>query len=278
MTGARIVSEPTYQSVEVHPALRPFVRQILVQDDAAEAAASTYPYTVFAQPYPVLGMQYRGQLHVLRAGNARPLDRSGLSGLQTSVRQFVADAQARSILVVLHPHGAYGLFGCPLDEVTNEHVGLSALAGAASVRALDEQLCEASTLAERSDLLQAFLLMLPGISNCQVHPVVAEAVRRILRQHGTGRVKALATALSVSDRYLERLFRSQVGVTPKVLASLAQFDWVRAQATTDGHAPVHSWADLAGLAGYVDQAHLTRSFRTYSGTTPARYLAATQPA
>jgi AraC-like DNA-binding protein len=37
------------------------------------------------------------------------------------------------------------------------------------------------------------------------------------------------------------------------------------------------WADLAAECGYADQAHLTREFAEFAGTTPNRWQAFARP-
>ena len=255
----------TYRAAAVDPSLRPYVRRILIQDSDGDRPGPGVPYKVLPQPYPVLGFQYRGRLDVLRGSRTSSLERSGITGLQTAFRLFVPRADARSILVQLKPQGAYALLGCAMDDVTDQHIGLSSIVSDTAARAVEEQLAETTTFEQRSQVMQSFLTAQLEGSGRRPHPVVTEAVQRILRTHGAARVASLAGDLGVSERHLERLFQTEIGVSPKRLASLAQFDWARARISS---LPT---ARLAGEAGYADQAHFIRTFRAYSGVTPGRY-------
>ncbi|GAA0670419.1 AraC family transcriptional regulator [Kitasatospora atroaurantiaca] len=76
----------------------------------------------------------------------------------------------------------------------------------------------------------------------------------------------LATAFGLSRYQLLRVFRDTVGMPP--YAWLAQHRVTRARALLDkGLRP----AEVAGLVGFADQAHLTRWFRRVLGVTPAAY-------
>ncbi|WLW55517.1 AraC family transcriptional regulator [Streptomyces sp. YU58] len=76
----------------------------------------------------------------------------------------------------------------------------------------------------------------------------------------------LATDLGLSRYQLLRAFRTTIGVPP--YAWLAQYRVGRARRLLDsGHRP----AEVAGLVGFADQAHLTRWFRRVMGVTPAAY-------
>jgi AraC-like DNA-binding protein len=77
---------------------------------------------------------------------------------------------------------------------------------------------------------------------------------------------ALATDLGLSRYQLLRVFRTTMGVPP--YAWLAQYRVGRARTLLDsGLRP----AEVAGLVGFADQAHLTRWFRRVLGVTPAAY-------
>lgn len=76
----------------------------------------------------------------------------------------------------------------------------------------------------------------------------------------------LASDLGLSRYQLLRAFRTTVGIPP--YAWLAQHRVNRARRLLDcGLRP----AEVAGLVGFADQAHLTRWFRRVLGVTPAAY-------
>jgi transcriptional regulator GlxA family with amidase domain len=72
----------------------------------------------------------------------------------------------------------------------------------------------------------------------------------------------------MSRRQLGRLFRERVGITPKSFGRLGRFQ--RALRALDGSRH-QSLAGVAARAGYFDQAHLCRDFRSFGDTTPAGY-------
>ncbi|MER7401013.1 AraC family transcriptional regulator [Streptomyces sp. NPDC000070] len=83
----------------------------------------------------------------------------------------------------------------------------------------------------------------------------------------------LATDLGLSRYQLLRAFRTTMGVPP--YAWLAQHRVARARGLLEtGLRP----AEVAGLVGFADQAHLTRWFRRVLGVTPAAYRNSVQDA
>jgi len=79
----------------------------------------------------------------------------------------------------------------------------------------------------------------------------------------------LTVAAGVSSTHLAQRFKELIGVTPKRLARTYRF-----AATVFAINPVGlvDWADLAGRAGYFEQAHFGHEFRAFTGLTPTRYV------
>ena len=78
----------------------------------------------------------------------------------------------------------------------------------------------------------------------------------------------LGAATGLSRFELARQFRLRLGTSPYRYSLLRRLDFAR-QRLGDG-TPL---AELALEAGFTDQAHFTRMFRSAFGLTPGRYLA-----
>ena len=79
----------------------------------------------------------------------------------------------------------------------------------------------------------------------------------------------VGVAAGVSSTHLAQRFKEIIGVTPKRLARTWRFT---AAVFSINHAEPIDWADLAGRAGYFDQAHFGHEFREFTGLTPTRYV------
>ena len=73
----------------------------------------------------------------------------------------------------------------------------------------------------------------------------------------------------VSSTHLAQRFKELIGVTPKRLARTYRF---AATVFAINPAGPIDWGDLAGGAGYFDQAHFGHEFRAFTGLTPTRYV------
>lgn len=123
---------------------------------------------------------------------------------------------------------------------------------------LEAKLFDLITLEERVALTQKFLLRY--LHRRTVKPLFMEAVGEIVYKKGNVKALQLAKELHISSRQLERIFKEQVGVSPKKLASLVRYQclWNDAVYRTDFHIQ-----DEVHELGYVDQAHLLNDFRNF---------------
>lgn len=255
-----------YRRASVHAALVPYVEAVWVQEPAA-AAGSAGEYAVLPRPCSAVGFQYRGRLSVVRDSGARLLASSGITGVQSTARRFQGEVDTRSVIVALRPHGAFALFGCAANELADRHVALEDLLAGGAVRGVQERVCEAGGTVTTDSVVQGFLLECLGRVGREVHGGVVEAVEVIRSSRGMVGIEQIARRVGVSRRQLERLFKVQVGVGPKELASLARFE-----GGVEALPRRRSWAQLACDMGYADQAHFIRSFTRRAGVTPGEYV------
>ncbi|MEO8191371.1 MAG: AraC family transcriptional regulator [Acidobacteriota bacterium] len=96
---------------------------------------------------------------------------------------------------------------------------------------------------------------------------VAGAVSRMLSIPRYS-VSRIARECGRSTRQVERYFRAEVGLPPRLLGRLIRFQRVL-RAAAERETP---WISVALDCGYADQAHLIRDFREFAGQTPAAYV------
>ncbi|KMS68675.1 AraC family transcriptional regulator [Streptomyces viridochromogenes] len=119
-----------------------------------------------------------------------------------------------------------------------------------------------TALARRHSTARAASDTVPGAGH------IAHALRDRLADELTAppSLAALAADLGLSRYQLLRAFRTTMGIPP--YAWLAQYRVTRARGLLEsGLRP----AEVAGMVGFADQAHLTRWFRRVLGVTPAAY-------
>jgi AraC-like DNA-binding protein len=189
-------------------------------------------------------------------------------------RPLIIEATGRVDLVGVRfrPGVAGGVLGIPQAALAGSCHDLRDL-GVRPLRGLLEAVGNAGSDRGRLGCMEAGLLE----ASRQATPPAATvhlAARWIVGHAGRAPIGGLVHQTGQSQRHLERQFRREVGLTPKGLARIRRFQSLVARlAGVD--AP--RWATLAIECGYTDQAHLTREFREFAGTTPAAYWRETHP-
>ncbi|WP_238174061.1 AraC family transcriptional regulator [Kribbella kalugense] len=157
----------------------------------------------------------------------------------------------------LEPIVAAAVFGVTTGAV----VALEDLWGRDAERA-EQRLRAATSWDERFNVAEEILGARLS-TRTSVDPEVAHVWRRTFASRGRVRVDGLADEVGWSRKRLWSRFRSQLGITPKRAAQLMRFDHA-AHLLAAGHAA----GRVASESGYVDQSHLHRDVKAFTGLTP----------
>jgi AraC-like DNA-binding protein len=219
-----------------------------------------------------------------------------VGGLHTSPALITHDGRQSGIQVGLKPLGARALLGLPAGELANIDVEGGDILGPVA-RELHERVRAASTWPERFAVLDDVLLRSIRRQAEPVDGEVAVAWRRLTETGGNAVISDLAAETGWSSRHLASRFHSEVGLTPKAAARVIRFDRARRMLQRQfGERPRHAharradgagpaagavaaaageltFADVAAVCGYYDQAHMAREFGVLAGCPPSRWLA-----
>jgi AraC-like DNA-binding protein len=220
----------------------------------------------------------RGVALILGFGDPMDVYEDEAGSAVRTLGAFVVGNQSRSsmtgvgghqlgVQVELTPGGALALFGA-VEDLNDAVVPLDeALRGGGR---LMDRLAETPSWEARLDLLDDDLGShepVPALT-----PEVAWLRRQLLASNGRARVEPLMDETGWSRRRVTERFRRQLGVSPKAYARLVRFE--HASALLGEPRADRTIADVAMVAGYYDQSHLTRDFVALAGMTPGTFAAA----
>lgn len=206
----------------------------------------------------------------------RPLfSRSGTDTSLNSFTSFIVGNMTQPVLskpegsydlfsVRFRPGGLYALMNIPVYQFTDE---IASLAYYAPFDTWFEQLAEQPDTTARLRHLDA--LLLSHLDRSGRIAGIHYALKKISDHRGYFRVAALAKEIGMSQRQLERQFKTVVGLSPKQLARVVQFQNMVGLLKAKGE---ESLLQLAVDGGYSDHAHFTNSFKEFSGITPQEFL------
>jgi transcriptional regulator GlxA family with amidase domain len=162
------------------------------------------------------------------------------------------------------PGAAPGLLGVPASDLLDQNVALRDLWGRAADE-LAERLAD-SDLACAPRLLEDALLARRDSSTAAPDPLISELLAQLSRSRGAAPgLPTLAERLGVSERTLRRRCVTAIGYGPKMVDRVLRFR--RAVCLIHARLPLVA---AAHLAGYADQAHLTRELQHLGGLTPGQ--------
>jgi len=182
---------------------------------------------------------------------------------------FVTDRAEEFCVMGVHfrPGGAFPFLGMSAYELEDMHLDLATLWGrqAGEIR---ERLALAPSTRERFRVLEHALRSRLH-DPLEHHPAVLLALDGFRSDHSRIVVHKLALEAGLSDRRFIDVFRSEVGLNPKLFSRIERFQRVLAEVDP---LPEPEWEQVALEHGYFDQSHLIRDFVEFSGFGPADYL------
>jgi len=262
---------------EPRPELRPFVRRFWVTTTAS-AGAALPAARLLSRHVSLEHSLPTGHMHLVVRLSEEPVrlfDQSPdllprafghavVGGVRSSFYVKEMPATVTSVGVEFHPAACNALLGVAAADLAGRHATLSDLWTPSIVEALRDRLSSTIDPATRIDILEgAIAERLPRVHG--VHPVVALALDRF---RTLARVDVVVKESGYSHRTLSDRFRRTMGLAPKAYLRLLRMRRLMERIGTA------SWADLAAEAGFSDQAHFVREFRTFTGVTPTTFLQA----
>ncbi|WP_307831639.1 AraC family transcriptional regulator [Nucisporomicrobium flavum] len=185
----------------------------------------------------------------------------------TQALEFGYPRPTRSVGVHLKPWGLAPFLPMPAAELCDRPVTVEQVWGRPAVAELRDRLATANGPHEMLTLLEDELMR--RLSETTGLGLVRSTSSVIAAVGGAVAIGDLRAAAGVSSTHLAQRYRELIGVTPKRLARTYRF--AAAVLTIDPAGPV-DWGELAGRAGYFDQAHFGHEFRAFTGFTPTRYV------
>jgi len=165
-----------------------------------------------------------------------------------------------------HPWGLRDFARVPSSEI-NGLVTLEELFGN-KVHELQERILNSRNSDNAVKIIESyFLRQLPGIA--EPDRIVSDAASRIFRSHGSIGMNNLVSRYDISHRRLEQRFCDVIGVSPKFYARLVRFKHALRRISS---ASDLNLTDISIDCGYYDQSHFIRDFKSFTGTSPKRYL------
>ncbi|MGF6924686.1 AraC-like DNA-binding protein [Chitinophaga sp. W2I13] len=224
-------------------------------------------FEILPDGYAEIVFHFGGDCHISHHGGLQPLPSPFIMGLLNQPVILNAKNCLEVIGIRCFPWTVFDLLGLPSDKKGAnifEHP-IARLQSTLSKCMEGEKMDEA--------LAHVKQYFLDAGSQVAADSMLFKAGVAMREANGAIPVSGIAAAAHATVRTLERKFKQSSGHTVKDVSGVMRFEQVRNQLW------LYPDTNLAGLAhevGYTDQAHLSREFKRYSGTTPAAFARRTK--
>ncbi|MBM9499039.1 helix-turn-helix transcriptional regulator [Leptospira sp. 201903071] len=213
----------------------------------------------------VLSFRIRGNVRITERSKENGVPILGIAGLRKNPRLIYYSKKASMFLVNFQEGGAARFFKTPMNEIFGMNLSLDQLLPKSKTSDVEEKLSEAKTDEGRIGIVEEFLLSLFQESNADL--LVLDSVQKIRNSKGNLRIQDLLKGMPISRDSYEKRFRQTIGTSPKQFANL-----IRMKTLIERYSPFRTLTDAALEAGYFDQAHFIRDFRSFSGQSPKDFF------
>lgn len=171
------------------------------------------------------------------------------------------------IAYFLYPNALTSLFGIDARELTDGCMELTFFKQAKTYN-LQEQLLNTPMLNFRLDLLNNFIKKLAD-NAISIDSKTEFATKIINKSKGQISLQNIQHELGVTERTLQRLFDTNVGISPKMYSRVCQFQSAFQKINQYQFSKL---SDIAYEYEFADQSHFTRVFKEFTNLTPTVYL------
>lgn len=189
------------------------------------------------------------------------------SGVRTEPISIHSGKEAAMLIIAFKRGMAYPFFPLPMDEISDSVVDADLLWGT-DFALLREQILANKNSELKFRLVEDFLNQ-EFISKFVLNPCVEYALSQIIKQPDQLSLRKLNDKIGYSQKHFIKLFKEQVGITPKSYLKIMRFQ--KAINEIEKLTEV-SWTSISTDCGFYDQAHFINDFKFFSGFTPEEYF------
>lgn len=258
-----------FEQRKPHPGLRNYIRSYwLIQGDGTAEPMDLlvpdgYPELFFILNETLKMEHFSGDKHWA------PHTEGGLIGQATGQFTFQPAPFTKMLFVKFYPWTPQRLFGIPAWQLNDLAIDIGAATRDSAFRELSERVRNAQTMNEITALFDQFFLKKLS-ETAEGNSFLEFAVRQIFHTDGALSVDQLSRHANASRRYVEKIFKEKIGMSPKQYAQI-----IRVKKTSMYLLDPRfnfNLREIAHKLDYYDQSHLLKDFKAVMGQSPSAYL------
>lgn len=248
-----------------HPALQDYVLNIstvnVVLPDGMNDSVTPYPPTPFQSL--IFYCDHPISMGRIENGDFEKQPNTVLVGPQYSRVNIKVHKQLSAVRVDFLPGGMYRMLGISMHELFDRGFDASDFFNV-KMKRVNQHLLGISNLEEGKTIVEKFLL--EQVANFHEKLPFDSAMRMLWSSSGTMTIERAASISCLSIKQFERKCKERIGMNPKMFARILKFS--KAYRLHEVM-PQVSWTHIVYEAGYYDQMHMIRDFKTFAGVNPS---------
>lgn len=207
--------------------------------------------------------QFGALIQISINGKTHQVPKSFTWGQTEKCPTITASGINRIFAIRLYPWVARLMFNLPSIELSNHFIDLNEL-NIPSFNYLEDQLIETTSFEQRRTIVEQYLIHRIK-SSYSFNNTVIYAFNKIVQKKGCVQINQLAKELGYSRQYINRVFKKEIGLSPKKLATIVK---IRACVDQEFKQSSNSLTQLAYQFDFFDQSHFIRDFKAVTGESP----------
>lgn len=149
---------------------------------------------------------------------------SHINAKQTDALQIRRYGEVKIMGAIFQPYGLYAFLRTPASEIAGFVWDVEQLLGSMA-REIEERLVSAPQIADKFTILEQ---LFASYMQHEIHlnPAVVFACSRMIETRGLLSISELTSSLQISERSLERHFKTCIGITPKQFADIQRMQYI----------------------------------------------------
>jgi AraC-like DNA-binding protein len=259
-----------YQSYEVSPSLKGFVREVEVYHAIWDSDSNLpAPFiTCLANTQHGLYFYLRDKVTVVPEVNIHiPAPPNVITGPKYKPVGLLFGQNHLMVKVVFHPTALFRIVAADMQPTVN--------AGLSAAQFFDPQADYVSEQLRKLNDYQAMARMVIDFLESKIaagkyrsSEPIDEVATSMLEPATNVSIEELAARACLSIRQFERSFTSRVGLSPKLFIRIVRFE---SAMKVKNQFPDKSWSVIADECGYTDSSHLLREFKEFAEFPPSAF-------
>ncbi|PJZ26108.1 AraC family transcriptional regulator [Leptospira hartskeerlii] len=245
--------------------LQPYIRQFLIIESESGMQNKILPGSSL-----VISFRINGSISHKEENRERILPSSGITGLRRFPRLIEYSPKASTLLVIFKEGGAASFIREPIHTLFELNISLDHLISPKKVSETEEKLFQTKTNPEKISIVENFLIS--EWRGSKEDDLILNSIIRIRKSKGNLKIGDLLKGLPISRDSYEKRFREMIGTSPKQFSNL-----VRMRNIIDSYSSQITLTEVAQEAGYFDQAHFIKDFKTFTNETPKHFFKLSTP-